>query len=305
MTKAVFMLMVLLLGSALWALPQQQGPVTDNMVRINGGTFTMGSPANEPGRFGDEGPQHQVTVSSFDIGKNQVTVGEFRRFVEATGYRTDAEKGGGGWVWTGNDFEMILDANWKNPYFRQGDKHPVVLVSWNDAVQYCNWLSGQEGLMLAYMVSGTIVTLNPNADGYRLPTEAEWEYACRAGTTTPFSTGDNITTNQANYDGNNPYNNNAKGGYRRRTSPVESFAPNAWGLHDMHGNVNEWCWDLFGSYSSRAQTDPTGVSSGSLRVARGGSWLDYGEDLRSAFRCGIDPNSQGSYIGFRLVRAAQ
>jgi formylglycine-generating enzyme required for sulfatase activity len=262
----------------------------------------MGSPASEPERYDDEGPQHQVTVSAFNMGKYQVTLGEFRRFLNATGYKTDAERGDGGYVCTGGKLETKQDANWKNPYFNQEDNHPVVLVSWNDAIQYCNWLSGEEGLTLAYKINGDNVAWNRNANGYRLPTEAEWEYACRAGTTTPFSTGNNITTDQANYDGNYPYNNNAKGEYREKTMPVGSFAPNAWGLYDMHGNVFEWCWDWYGAYSSSAQKDPEGASSGSDRVFRGGGWLSGALLLRSAFRFDYFPSFRYNYLGFRLAR---
>jgi formylglycine-generating enzyme required for sulfatase activity len=140
------------------------------------------------------------------------------------------------------------------------------------------------------------------SNGYRLPTEAQWEYACRAGTGTPFSTGNNITTSQANYDGRGPYNNNAKGENRGKTTPVgRSFAPNAWGLYDMHGNVWEWCWDWYGSYSSGAQTDPGGAVSGYSRVIRGGSWDNYGQYLRSAYRNFDYPYGRSYVIGFRLV----
>jgi formylglycine-generating enzyme required for sulfatase activity len=205
-------------------------------------------------------------------------------------------------MFTGGSWQQTSDANWKNPYISQRENHPVVLVSWYDAVQYCNWLSGQEGLTPAYTISGTNVTWNRSANGYRLPTEAEWEYACRAGTAGPFSTGSNITTSQANYEGNYPYNNNAKGTYRQKTTDVGSFAPNAWGLHDMHGNVWEWCWDWYGSYSSGAQTDPAGASSGSFRMLRGGSWFVSAENVRSAGRNYDNPGIWGRGIGFRLVR---
>jgi len=154
----------------------------------------------------------------------------------------------------------------------------------------------------AYTINGENVTWNQNANGYRLPTEAEWEYACRAGTTTPFSTGNNITTSQANYNGNYPYNNNAKGTYRATTTAVGSFSPNSWGLYDMHGNVFEWCWDWLGDYSSNAQTDPRGASSGSGRVIRGGSWDNSALYLRSAYRNSYAPSNRLYNIGFRLVR---
>ena len=253
----------------------------------------MGSPS---GGGDDERPVRQVTISSFQMGINPVTVGEFRRFINATNYRTDAERSGGGWVRENNQWVQKADANWRNPYFTQNDNHPVVLVSWFDVIEYCNWLSRQEGLTPAYTISGIgnnrTVTWNRSANGYRLPTETEWEYACRAGTTTAYSTGASITTTQANF-------NNSLG----RTTPVGNYAANAWGLHDMHGNVYEWCWDWFGNYPAEAQTDPTGPASGSDRVIRGGSWFSVAQNLRSANRSvDYDPNYRVSYIGFRLSR---
>jgi len=185
-------------------------------------------------------------------------------------------------------------------------------------VEYCNKRSQAEGRSPAYRIDKSrsdpnntnnsdtvkwLVTLVPGANGYRLPTEAEWEYACRAGTGTPFNTGNNITTGQANYEGNYPYNGNGKGQYRRKTTPVGSFAANGWGLCDMHGNVWEWCWDWFGSYQSGSQTDPVGASSGSLRVRRGGSWEYGAKYLRSANRHHSygDPSYRFIGCGFRLV----
>jgi formylglycine-generating enzyme required for sulfatase activity len=267
-------------------------PVSGNMVRINGGTFTMGSPANEPSRGSDE-VQHQVTISSFYMGRYEVTQKEYQEIMGTS------------------------PSNFK------GDNLPVENVSWYDALVYCNKLSMREGLSPAYRINGSTdparwgtvptssnetwnaVTIVAGSNCYRLPTEAQWEYACRAGTTTPFSTGNNITTSQANYDGNNPYNNNARGEYRQRTTPAGSFAPNAWGLYDMHGNVYEWCWDWYGTYASGAQTDPAGAVSGSYRVRRGGSWGSLGRYLRSAYRGHIYPDYRSYIIGFRLVRPAQ
>jgi formylglycine-generating enzyme required for sulfatase activity len=271
-------------------------PITNNMVRVEGGTFTMGSPANEKGRKNDE-VQHQVTVSSFYMGKYEVTQKEYQEVMGT------------------------------NPNEFKGDNLPVENVSWYDAVEYCNKRSRMEGLTPAYTMNKNqrdpnnynyseyeewTVTWNKNANGYRLPTEAEWEYACRAGTTTAFSTGNNITTNQANYNGNEPYNNNAKGTYRGKTTAVGSFAPNAWGLYDMHGNVWEWCWDWYGDYSSGSQIDPDEPDFHSFRkVARGGGCSAPGPILRSAYR--IDSRTSGygfnyssggeDRIGFRLVRS--
>jgi formylglycine-generating enzyme required for sulfatase activity len=230
------------------------------MVRIEGGTFTMGSPSNEAGRGGDEDPQHQVTLSAFYMGKYEVTQAEY---------------------------EAVMGTN---PSYIRGSNLPVERVNWYNVVEFCNRLSQSEGLTPAYSGSGSSITCNWNANGYRLPTEAEWEYACRAETTTPFSTGNNITTSQANYIENS-------------TKPVGSFDPNPWGLYDMHGNVWEWCWDWYGSYSSGAQTNPHGPATGVGRVLRGGSYGYNGHNLRSACRGDNNPNVWYGIIGFRLVRS--
>ena len=229
-----------------------------NMVLIPGGTFMMGSPANEAGRYDNE-VQHQVTVSTFYMEKYEVTQKEWRKVM------------------------------WTNPSYFKGDNLPVENVTWYDAVEYCNKRSRRERLTPAYTINGRNVSWNRNANGYRLPTEAEWEYACRAGTTGPFNTGNNITKSQANYNGNGTVN-------------VGSFAANGWGLYDMHGNVWEWCWDWYRDYESRAQSDPAGPSTGALRVYRGASWLYFAPGLRSARRGDYTPSSRFSDVGFRLVR---
>jgi formylglycine-generating enzyme required for sulfatase activity len=190
-----------------------------------------------------------------------------------------------------------------NPSNFKGDTLPVEQVSWYDAVNYCNERSRVEGLAPAYTVNGTNVRWNKNAKGYRLPTEAELEYACRAGTSTPFSTGNSISTSQANYDGNFPYTHSPKGSFRKTTTAVGSFAPNAWGLYDMHGNVDEWCWDWYGPYGSGAQADPEGPASGTLRSGRGGNWNSYAQALRSARRNFYNPTVGTRLLGFRLARS--
>ena len=169
------------------------------------------------------------------------------------------------------------------------ENHPVVGVSWNDAVAYCKWMSKK------------------SAKKFRLPTEAEWEYACRAKTTTPFNTGENLTTDQANYDGNFPYNNNLRGLYRENTVPVDSFAPNAWGLYNMHGNIYEWCSDRYGGLyydecnAKGVVENPFGPETGSNRVLRGGLWDSDARSCRSAFRSIDPPGYRNAYVGFRLV----
>jgi len=173
-----------------------------------------------------------------------------------------------------------------NPARFKRDNNPVEKVSWNDAKEFIRKLNRKEG-----------------TNKYRLPTEAEWEYACRAGTTAPFYTGDCISMDQANYDGNYPGSACSKGVYREKTVEVGSFAPNPWGLYDMHGNVWEWCEDWYGNYIVGAVTDPKGPSSGSVRVLRGGSWSSDARYLRSADRGGDFPGFRYNNLGFRIVRA--
>jgi formylglycine-generating enzyme required for sulfatase activity len=293
-------------------------PSPGSMVRINGGTFTMGSPANEPDRENDE-VQHQVTVSGFYIGKYEVTVKEFRDFVNATGYISTVEQQGGlKDIYSGKPTGL----NWKNFLKSQRDDHPVLAVSWYDAIEYCNWRSRLEGFTPVYSINKTskdpnnkstydnlkwLVTWNQKENGYRLPTEAEWEYACRAATTTPYYTGVSITTDQANYDGTSrTYGRKGNGIKRDTTTAVGSFTSNAWGIHDMAGNAFEYCWDWRGNYNAGNQVNPIGPSSGSSRTARGGSYLVWENTIRSANRASITPDIPGTgATGFRIVRNAQ
>jgi formylglycine-generating enzyme required for sulfatase activity len=235
------------------------------MVRVKGGTFIMGSPASEPERSDDEGPQHRVTVSPFYMGKYQVTQAEYKAVIGT------------------------------NPSKFKGNNLPVEMVSWYDAVEYCNRLSLREGLSPAYTVNGTDVTWNRSADGYRLPTEAEWEYAAKGGDGSP---GNYTYSGSNNPDDVAWYQNNSG----ERTHEVGGKAPNGLGLYDMSGNVEEWCWDLYGNYSSNEQTNPIGAVSGASRVIRGGSWDGYGQVLRSASRNCNTPSYWSDSIGFRLVR---
>ncbi|MCL2880788.1 MAG: formylglycine-generating enzyme family protein [Treponema sp.] len=237
--------------------------VVNEMVYLNGGTFTMGSPASERGRSTNEGPQHQVTLSPFSIEKYPVTQAEYE---QTTG---------------------------SNPSSFKGENLPVEQVSWMDALLYCNKRSVAEGLTPVYTINGNNVSWDHDADGYRLPTEAEWEYACRAGTQTPFYSGTSV--NDAGWHSGN------SGG---KTHPVGQKLPNDWGLYDMHGNVLEWCWDRLGSYSTDPQTDPQGAATGTDRVYRGGSWYFEPLQTRSAFRFGNQPGLRIFFVGFRVVRSA-
>jgi len=251
-------------------LPRPSQKIPANFEHIKGGTFMMGSPANESGHYSSEETQHQVTVSSFCMCKFTVTQKKYR---EVMG---------------------------ENPSEFKGDNLPVECVSWFDAIEYCNKLSQREGLTPAYTIDNNKeVTWNRIANGsleisgYRLPTEAEWEYACRAGTTTAYNTGSNLNDNTGWYEKNSG----------DTTHPVGKKPANAWGLFDMHGNVWEWCWDWYGNYPSGVQTDPTGVVSSTSRVVRGGSWMHSAWSTRSANRSALNPDVKFNAFGFRVVRS--
>ncbi len=302
MVAALFFAGVTLFSITLMAATSQV--VHDNFVLIRGSVYTMGTPEDEEGSrkvtpwnqpwINYSETQHQVRVSTFYMSKYAVTVAEFRKFVEATGYRTEAEKGGFSVIYSARGGEKVEGVNWRHGVLgkvrpQSEDNHPVLYVSWNDAVAYCQWMSRQTGKT------------------YRLPTEAEREYACRAGSTTPFNTGQNLTTAQANYNGNFPYKNNPKGIFRMNTVPVDSFAPNAWGLYNMHGNVFEWCSDWYGGkYYDECKPagtviNPLGPATGSYRVVRGGCWASDVKYCRSGDRDGINPSDRRNHVGFRVV----
>lgn len=256
----------------------------ENFVLIQGGTFQMGSPENEAWRSADEA-QHTVTVSDFYMSIYELTQAEY------------------------------MDITGDNPSNFSGDDLPVENISWLDAIHYCNARSEKEGLTPVYTIDGQNVIWDRSADGYRLPTEAEWEYACRAGTITPFNTETSISAEESNYYGHYPYEiednyfsqgnlTTKPGEYRQTTIPVTSFAPNKWGLYNMHGNVGEWVWDYYSPYSGEEQSDPSGAESGTLRVYRGGGWNDFAKNMRSAYRATMAEEKGSFNIGIRLVRNA-
>ncbi len=304
---------IILLLTALWVLSLGACKTTSTgksfeMLEIKGGSYTIGGTGDNIPAI--EGPSHEVTLSNFSIGKYEVTLGQFKAFVEASGYITEAEaEEGGGHIYDSTLKEWIYktDATWKNPYITQNDNHPVVLVSWNDAVAYCNWLSQKEGYTPAYTVKADkTVELVSGADGYRLPTEAEWEYACRAGTKTAFNNGKNtIGMDEANFtyskDDSYMSGGNAKD-TKDCTVEVGSYKGNPWEVYDMHGNVREWCWDWYGGYPEQPVTDPLGPETAINRVTRGGSWGDTPEFLRSSSRGELVSRGRGSDLGFRVAR---
>ena len=244
------------------------------LVLIPSGTFTMGSPAAEPGHYEDE-IQHTVTITKpFYAGVTEVTQGEWKAVM-----RTNPSLFG-----------------------KCGEECPVEKVIWYEAARFCNRLSERDGLTPAYKIKKEEVDWSRKADGYRLPTEAEWEYACRAVTETPFNTGPCLSVKNANYDGNAPQKGCPKGRYRKKLLKVGSFAPNAWGLHDMHGNVWEWCWDRYDAYPIEEVKNPVGPSFGGYRVIRGGGWIIGGRACRSARRNWLVPDYRYSALGFRVFR---
>ena len=235
------------------------------LVVIPAGTFRMGSPASEEGRNSSEGPQHQVTLKSFGLGVTEVTFDEWEACVRGDGCN-GYRPGDRGWG--------------------RGSR-PVINVSWNDAQAYVSWLSSATGA------------------GYRLPSESEWEYAARGGTTTPFHTGATISTDQANYNGDYVYGSGRRGTNRGRTTPAGTFGANAFGLHDMHGNVYEWVEDCWHDSYRGAPSDGTAWTRGSdcsRRVLRGGSWSDAPRLLRSADRLRNAAGVRGIDLGFRVAR---
>jgi formylglycine-generating enzyme required for sulfatase activity len=285
-------------------------------VLVPDGEFQMGSSKARDGDAQDDemvrSEKHRVRITrAFYLAATEVTVGQFRRVVEATGYRTEAEsdgEGGYGWNEAKKKYERDPKYTWRNPGFPQTDDHPVTNVSWNDAVAYCNALSKGEGLKPYYSGQGELL----GGDGYRLPTEAEWEYACRAGTTTRYQSGDDPETlatvgNVADGTAKSKYPGwttiTARDGYVY-TAPVGRFLANAFGLYDMHGNVWEWCGDGYKSdyYMESPVDDPRGPSRPSDRVVRGGGWYYDPQLARSAARYRNAPGDRYSVLGFRPAR---
>jgi formylglycine-generating enzyme required for sulfatase activity len=286
-------------------------------VLIPADTFTMGSPYDEPEREEQE-TLHTVTLTNdFYISKTEVTNQQYadmaqwaydRGYCTATSYEVRDTLDGSNWLL------LDLDDSDCEISFSEGtfsvdpgkEYYPVLEVNWYGAVSYCDWLSMKEGFDRAYDHSSWQCNGNDpyNAEGYRLPTEAEWEYACRAGTQTPFNTGSCLDAgNEANYDGRTPLTGCPSGLYQGSTVPVSNFSANGFGLYNMHGNASEWCNDFYGSYGGD-ETDPVGSPGSYYRVVRGGSCISYGAYSRSAVRHYLEMVWEGYYVSFRVCRTA-
>ena len=257
-------------GSRAW-----RDPVTGmEFVKIPDGSFEMGCHANAGKCDDDEKPARTVRLDGFWMGKTEVTVGQFKRFVNDSGYRTEAEKSKRCWVFDGK-WKQKTGANWRTPGFQQGANHPVACVSWNDSNAFALWLSGKTG------------------QSFRLPSEAQWEYACRAGgKSVTYGTGNGrLSSGNANYKNNN-----------RGTTAVGRYQANSLGLKDMSGNVWEWVADKYTGYQNVGTTNPAFNGSGSFRVFRGGSWNNPSRSLRCSDRYSGAPSGGNGGLGFRLLR---
>lgn len=246
------------------------------MVFVKGGCFEMGDTFGD-GAAGEE-PVHEVCVNDFYIGRYAVTVGEFREFVEDSGYITEAEQCGGCSIWTTSYLDKHGGGTWRNPFFPQTERDPVVCVSWNDANSYLKWRSVKDGRT------------------YRLPTEAEWEYAARNGGGQEKWAG---TSNESEIGEYAWYDVNSD----NRTHPVGQKRPNGLGLYDMSGNIWEWVADWYdeGYYGNSPHDNPKGPDSAEARVLRGGCWDDNLGLARAAARAGDGPEYYGNDSGFRYA----
>jgi len=287
-----------------------------DFVAIAPGTFMMGSPTTGPGRGPNE-TQHQVTLThGIYVQTTEVTNQQYRDMAQWAFNNSHVTA-------TSASLRDALDASaqelldldrysceisFSNARFTVDagkENHPVSDVTWYGAVAYCDWLSLRQGLSRAYNHNNWECNAgNPyTAPGYRLPTEAEWEYACRAGTQTPFNTGSCLDAGtEANYYGSDPYPGCPAGPYLGGTAPVGSYPANAFGLYDMHGNLHEWCNDWSGTYGGTV-TDPVGAGAASFRVLRDGYWYYNAQYCRSAARSYSNPDYSGRDVGFRPVRS--
>lgn len=272
-----------------------------NMRLIKGGTYRMGADKGDA----DEKPSHWVVVGGFWVSTKETTYADFKTFIEASGYLTDAERGEGSYVWDSLGWHLRSGVNWRHderghPREQMGRTNglfPVLHVSWNDAAQYCNWLSDRDSFDKVYDFQGDTLRIDVSATGYRLPTEAEWEYAASGGAS---------STEMAYYSPGSLksiawYSANSTHGPR----PVALKRSNAFGLFDMTGNVWEWCHDWYSSdyyTKSREAVDPAGPLRGKERSVRGGAWNNNATHCRTTNRSSRFPDFRDGSIGFRVLR---
>lgn len=274
-----------------------QRSIPEGMVLIKGGTFEIGDVMRDSAQRNES--IQAIKVDKFLLAKNELTFDEFDAFCNATGRK------------------LIHDQTWGR------GQSPIQGVIWYDAIEYCNWRSVQEGLKPVYIINKEVkdtnnlntydqlkwqITVKPKTNGYRLPTEAEWEFAAReGGRKVRFGNGKDIANpKEINFNGApNAKKSYSEGGvYRRRTLPVGSLnSPNALGLHDMSGNVWEWCWDWYDS-NYISSSNPLGARSGLYRVTRGASWAETPSSVRVAYRGRLSPHGVSNMIGFRLAKNA-
>ena len=251
---------------ALYSMEDLGNGVSLEMLSIPGGTYLMGAPEREVGSRTNERPQHRVTIPPFFMGKYPVTQAQWREIASLPEIKENLKS---------------------NPSYFQEENRPVERVNWYEAEEFCQRLSEKIGRK------------------YRLPSEAEWEYACRAGTRTPFYFGETLTLDLANYCGKHTYGYEPKGEYRKETTPVGSFPPNRFGLYDMHGNVREWCGDEWHEHyegapeDGKAWVEPDNPRSS--KALRGGSWLNDPRSCRSAVRVRLSRSFRSGSIGFRVA----
>ncbi len=263
-----------------------RGPIAGmTFVQIPAGSYIMGALPIETGLKRDSYPRHKVTVSAFELMSTEVTVSQFGEFVDATGYDTDAEKNSGSYAWNGTEWAIDSEVNWNHPGFLQSDQYPVVCVSWNDVIAFIDWLNIRDPQM-----------------HYRLPTEAEWEYACRTGNAESiFWWGNDAAGNDLSYYEWYYDNSNSIG-----THAVSIKPSNPWGLYDMHGNVGEWVHDWYDVdyYSKGNEIDPSGPLNGLYRVVRGGNWTSTREACSPSVRYASYPSFSAVLWGFRVARVS-
>ena len=283
--RLILCFMALCMMVSILPIFAQAEQIHDGFILIPDGSFIMGSPDSERERQEDE-VQHEVTISAFWCDPYEV--------------RQD-------------DYERVTGVN---PSHNRGKDLPVENVTWYDAVEYCNRLSESAGLTPVYTMDGNTVTWDRSANGYRLLTEAEWEYVARAGTQNIFYGEDQVHSDRYNFEASYPYlieenyvvrrdPSVVTSRYRGRTIAVNELAPNVFGLVHTLGNVSEWCFDYYGAYDLENTTDPAGATSGHLRINRGGSYIDFGKHLRCAYRSATNPIDPDQNLGFRICRNAE